>query len=144
MSVASLMSGMALANSGLGAAHGFAGPLGGMYHAAHGAICAALLPYTMQVNLAAIEARGTDDDLRSRFDRIGQLLTGRQDATAADGVAGLRDLCHQLELPGLDQLGLQENEIPDLIEKARASSSMKGNPIELTQEELEQIVGLAR
>jgi alcohol dehydrogenase class IV len=144
MSVASLMGGLALANAGLGAAHGFAGPFGGMYHAPHGAICAALLPYTMQINLAAIEARGADEELRARFDQIGKLLTGRQAATAADGVAWLRDLCEELEIPGLDQFGLQPEEIDDLIEKSRQSSSMKGNPIELTRDELERIIALAR
>jgi len=144
MAVASLMGGLALANAGLGAAHGFAGPFGGMYHAPHGAICAALLPYTLQVNLAAIEARGAEGDLRQRFDQLGKMLTGRQDAVAADGVVWLRELCQQLEIPGLDQFGLQPAEIPALIEKARQSSSMKGNPIELTQQELEQIVDLAR
>ncbi|MFN2273582.1 MAG: iron-containing alcohol dehydrogenase, partial [Anaerolineales bacterium] len=144
MSIASLLSGLALANSGLGATHGFAGPLGGMYHAAHGAICAALLPHTMQVNLAAIESRGAEDDLRARFDRVGQLLTGRPEATAADGVSWLLELCRDLEVPGLDQFGLNPDEIPDLIEKARVSSSMRGNPVELTHEELEQIVERAR
>jgi alcohol dehydrogenase class IV len=144
MSIASLLSGLALANSGLGAVHGFAGPLGGMYHAAHGAICAALLPHTMQVNLAAIESRGAEDELRARFDRVGQLLTGRPEATAADGVSWLLELCRDLEVPGLDQFGLNPDEIPDLIEKARVSSSMRGNPVELTHEELEQIVERAR
>lgn len=144
MSVASLMGGLALANAGLGAAHGFAGPFGGMYHAPHGAICAALLPYTMQVNLAALESRSTDEDLRTRFDQIGKLLTGRQEATAADGVAWLQNLCEELEIPGLDQFGLLPEEVEDLIEKSRQSSSMKGNPIELTRDELEQIIALAR
>jgi alcohol dehydrogenase class IV len=144
MSVASLMGGLALANAGLGAAHGFAGPFGGMYHAPHGAICAALLPYTMQVNLAAIEARSADEDLRTRFDQIGKLLTGRQEATAADGVAWLQNLCEELAIPGLDQFGLLPEEVEDLIEKSRQSSSMKGNPIELTRDELEQIIALAR
>ncbi len=71
MALASLLSGMALANAGLGAVHGFAGPFGGMYPAPHGAICAAILPHAMRVNLEALRSSGNEPDLIERFDEVG-------------------------------------------------------------------------
>jgi alcohol dehydrogenase class IV len=144
MSIASLLGGMALANAGLGAVHGFAGPFGGMYQAPHGAICAALLPHAMRVNLEALRQMGGEADLIERFDELGRMLTGRPDAAADDGIAWLERVTQQLGIPGLDRYGLQEADIPDLVEKASRSSSMHGNPVELSRLHMQQIVQSAR
>jgi alcohol dehydrogenase class IV len=143
MSIASMMGGLALANAGLGAVHGFAGPFGGMFPAPHGAICAALLPHVMRVNLSALEQQGEDGDLRARFDEVAQLLTGEITASASDGIILLTDLADRMEIPGLRSYGLKESDFPILIEKASASSSMKGNPLQLNDQELQQILELA-
>jgi alcohol dehydrogenase class IV len=76
MALASLFGGMALANAALGAVHGFAGPLGGMLNAPHGAICAKLLPLVMDANLEALESRHAGHAAIERYDEIAQLLTG--------------------------------------------------------------------
>jgi alcohol dehydrogenase class IV len=144
MALASLMSGMALANAGLGAVHGFAGPFGGMYPAPHGAICAAILPHAMRVNLEALRSRGGEPDLIDRFDELGGLLTGQPGATAEAGIAWLEGIVQELHIPGLDQYGLHEAEIPDVLEKASLSSSMRGNPVALSKEQLEQILDASR
>src|SRR5207245_11298164 len=81
MAVASLFGGLALANAGLGAVHGFAGPIGGMFPAPHGAVCAALLPDTMEVNLRALRRRAPESETLRRFDEIARILTGRPEAT---------------------------------------------------------------
>ena len=140
MSLASLIGGLSLANAGLGAVHGFAGPFGGMFDAAHGAICAALLPHVMEINLRAIRTRGTNPDLRARFDEIGRTLTRNLDALAEDGVLWLADLCGAFEIPALRSYGLTQSDFPELIEKASVSSSMKGNPVKLTEEEMVEIL----
>ncbi|MGE5294886.1 MAG: iron-containing alcohol dehydrogenase, partial [Solirubrobacterales bacterium] len=90
MCLASLFSGMALANAKLGAVHGFAGPLGGMTSAPHGVICGKLLPYVMQANVLALQDKvaGSDEEAKNvlaRFDEIGRILTGKETANASDG-----------------------------------------------------------
>ena len=62
------------------------------------------------------------------------------DATAADGVGWVQQLCNNLQVPALGAYGLTEEDFPDLIEKSKRASSMKGNPIKLTDEELEEIL----
>jgi alcohol dehydrogenase class IV len=140
MSLVSLFGGLALANAKLGAVHGFAGPFGGMFPAPHGATCAALLPHVMAINIAALEAREPDNPARHRYDEVAQILTGERTATAADGVNWVRDLCKKLNIAPLRTYGLTENDFPTLLEKARRASSMKGNPIRLTDGELQQIL----
>ncbi|MES0344744.1 MAG: iron-containing alcohol dehydrogenase, partial [Anaerolineales bacterium] len=143
MSLVSLMGGLSLANAGLGAVHGFAGPFGGMFNAAHGAICAALLPHVMSINLQAIRAQDLSVELIARFDEIGRLLTGNPTAVGEDGVTWLMDLCTAMDVPSLGSHGLTHADFPALIEKAVVSSSMKGNPVQLTEVEMTTILDRA-
>jgi alcohol dehydrogenase class IV len=139
LSLASLMGGLCLANAGLGAVHGFAAPAGGLLEAPHGAICAALLVPALEVNLAAIEGRAPSHPARPRFDELAQLLTGDPTARAAAGLAWLRELVGALEVPGLGSYGLTVAEVPALCGKAKNASSMRGNPLALTDDELREI-----
>jgi alcohol dehydrogenase class IV len=143
MALASLLGGLALANAKLGAVHGFAAPFGGMFPAPHGATCAALLPHVMAINVQALQARDPDHQALRRYAEAAQLLTGHDRATAGDGVTWAQALCRELQVPGLSTYGLTEADFPMLIEKAAKSSSMKGNPIELTAEELGEILSRA-
>jgi alcohol dehydrogenase class IV len=138
MAWASLLGGMALANAGLGAVHGFAAPVGGMFPAPHGAVCARLLPYVMEVNVRACRARAPEK-LR-RYDEVARLLTGRPHATAPDGVTWIAALCQKLEIPPLRSYGVTRADLPVLVEMAAQASSMKANPLVLTGEELLEIV----
>jgi alcohol dehydrogenase class IV len=143
MAFGSLCGGLALANAGLGAVHGFAGPFGGMYDAPHGAICAALLPPVCAANLQALNARAPSHPALARFAELGPLLTGDPRATAADGVAALRALCGELQIPPLRAYGFRLEDAPGLITKAQAASSMKANPLPLTDEELYAVLAEA-
>jgi alcohol dehydrogenase class IV len=143
MAWASLLGGLSLANAGLGAVHGFAAPVGGMFPAPHGAACAALLPHAMEVNIAALRARSPGSQALGRYAEVARLLTGRPQATAEDGVRWIAEICRKLEIPPLRAYGVTEADIPDLVEKAAQASSMKGNPIVLTPEELRQIIAPA-
>jgi alcohol dehydrogenase class IV len=142
MSLASLFGGLALANAGLGAVHGFAGPLGGRLEAPHGALCAALLPAAVRVNLRAVRARAAR--FATRFDDVARWLTGNPDAVAEDAVAWLEALGRDLAVPGLASYGFGVEDVPALLPQARASSSMRGNPVELTDDELAEILEAAR
>lgn len=130
MALASLLGGLALANAGLGAVHGFAGPLGGMFNAPHGMICAALLPYVMKTNLTALGSSARLDE----FARI----TGCEKAD--EGVDWLAALCRDLQVPSLSALGITEADFPAIVEKSKNASSMKGNPVELSDDYLTQIL----
>jgi alcohol dehydrogenase class IV len=136
MALASLWSGMALANAGLGAVHGFAGPIGGRFSAPHGAICAALLPFVMAANLRALRERAPTGETLARFDEVARLLTGNPEAKADEGVRWVSALVKDLAIPRLGEYGIAATHVPELVQKATAASSMKGNPLPLTAAEM--------
>ena len=140
MSLASLFGGMALANAKLGAVHGFAGPLGGMFPAPHGAICARLLPLVLEANLKALQARAPQPQILQRFDEAAQMLTGEAGAQAKDGILWLNELEEVLNIPPLAEYGIKKSDFPQIIAQAKKASSMKGNPIELNDSELAAIL----
>ncbi len=136
MAVASLFGGLALANAGLGAVHGFAGPIGGSFPAPHGAICAALLPHVMNANIRALRQRAPGNEALQRYDEVARLLAGDVAATADDGVKWVRQLVADLQIPRLGTYGIKSEHIAELVQKSAQASSMKANPIALTQDEL--------
>lgn len=140
LSFVSLCGGMALANAKLGAVHGFAAPLGGMFDAPHGALCARLLPLVMAANLRALAERAPRSPALQRYAHAAQLLTGLPDASSADGIAWLEALCVQLCIPPLAAYGVSASDISEIVVKAAKSSSMQGNPIQLTDSELRSIL----
>jgi len=140
MSLASLLSGLAMANSRLGAVHGLAGPLGGEISAPHGVICACLLPHVMATNLAALKERAPDHPALERYQVIAELLSGEDGVSAVTGIEWIRDFCRQTHIPQLSAFGLHKPQFDRIIEKALISSSMKGNPITLSEVELRNIL----
>jgi len=140
MALASLMSGLALANAGLGAVHGFAGPIGGRFTAPHGAVCAALLPHATRVNIEALQKRQPDSEALRRYEVIARMLTGNQEAGVGELNPWLTELCGRLQIPGLHQYGMRESHATELCAGAARASSMKSNPIALTNEELKEIL----
>ena len=140
MAIASLFSGIALANAGLGAVHGFAGPLGGLFPIPHGIICANLLPHVMAMNFRALCDRDPDNERLPRFNEIATLLTGDTGATSEDGINWITDLVDQLPLPTMSDYGIVEEDISLIVSKSQNSSSMKGNPVILTTAELVKIL----
>lgn len=136
MSIAGLFGGLALANAGLGAVHGFAGPIGGMFPAPHGAVCAALLPHVMAANVRALRQREPGSEALTRYQQVAAMLTGESSATIEAGVDWVRRLVADLGIPGLGAYGLRPEHAEDIVAKSAAASSMKGNPIQLTPEEL--------
>lgn len=130
MALASLFGGLALANSGLGAVHGFAAPFGAIFNAPHGAVCAALLGPVMRANIKA----------SPRFEEVARRITGRSTAKAEDSVEWVGQLTKELNIPGLASYGLREEHFAELIVKARNASSMRANPVALKDEQLAEIL----
>ncbi len=143
LALASLLGGLSLANAGLGAVHGFAAPVGGLFDAPHGAVCAALLGPVMQINVAALRARDPHGAALGRYQEVAALVTGQPSATIEDGLAWVATLCRALDVPGLARYGMREADIVQLVGRARVASSMKGNPIALTDAELAEIAARA-
>ena len=143
MCIASLFGGLALANAGLGAVHGFAAPIGGMFPAPHGAVCAALLPHVMAMNLRALRSRASNNDSLCRYDEVARLVTGDASAKADDGVRWADELVRDLRVPRLAAYGIGPMHVNELVSKAAQASSMKANPIVLTAEELAEILRAA-
>jgi alcohol dehydrogenase class IV len=136
MALASVFGGLALANAGLGAVHGFANPIGGMFPAPHGAICGALLPHVIETNIRTLRARAPEHEALRRYDEVARLLTGRPQATAEDAIAWTRDLVAALHVPTLAAYGVKSSDAPALAAAAARAASTKANPIALTKEEL--------
>jgi alcohol dehydrogenase class IV len=140
MSLASLFGGLALANAGLGAVHGFAAPLGGLLDAPHLALCARLLPGVFRTNLSALIERQPENPVLDRFTEVARMLTGDQQAQPEDAVVWLQRMVEELGIPLLSDCGLDGAGLPELVEKASQASSMKANPIVLTPQELLDIL----
>lgn len=144
MALASLFGGLALANAGLGIVHGFAAVLGGSSKAPHGALCAALLPHGMAANVDALRARAPQHPALERYGAIARLLTGRNQASAEDGIEWVHALCAELNVGSLGTWGIAEADFPGLVEKAARASSMQANPLALTDEELLAVLSAAQ
>ncbi|MDO4783599.1 MAG: iron-containing alcohol dehydrogenase [Propionibacteriaceae bacterium] len=138
MALCSLLGGLSLANSGLGAVHGFAGVLGGMTGAPHGAICAALLAPVTTANLSAMFSREPANPAIERYRDAALLLTGQRHTSALQ--EWLWELGRHLETPGLGSFGLSAADYAEAVRGAQRASSMRGNPIELTPAELRGIL----
>ncbi len=143
MALASLLGGMALANARLGAVHAFAGPLGGLFGAPHGALCARLLPAVMEANLRALQTRAAGSPILERFTEAARILTGDPAAQAEDGPRWLKELGASLKIAPLSAYGLKPADFPAVAAQAQKANAMKGNPVELTVTELTEILAAA-
>jgi alcohol dehydrogenase class IV len=140
LALASLFSGMCLANSGLGAVHGLAAAAGARLSAPHGAVCAAVLTAAVDVNLRALRERAPQHPALPRLTELATLLTGELDGSPEDAIAWLDQLTAALSIPGLASYGLDQDEVDAVVMAAQRASSMRGNPIELSDDEVREIV----
>jgi alcohol dehydrogenase class IV len=140
LALASLFGGLCLANSGLGAVHGLAAAAGARLSAPHGAVCAAVLAATMEINLRALRERAPEHPTLQQITEVATVLTGQPDASPEDAIAWLEELTAALSIPGLASYGLDETEIEAVVAAAQNASSMRANPIELSDAEVAEIV----
>ena len=140
MAFGSLCGGLALANAGLGAVHGFAGPIGGLFNAPHGMVCASLLPAVVRTNVEALKQREPQHPALQRYDEAAKIMNQSTATTIEHAMDRLTGLCMQMFVPGLEDFGVQAADFPVIVDKAKNASSMKGNPIVLTDAELTEIL----
>jgi alcohol dehydrogenase class IV len=146
MATAALISGITLTNAGLGAVHGFAAPLGANFDVPHGAVCAALLPHVISANIMAAGA-GDNDGAIDRYADVGRAMTGKwfldQDQALSAAIGGTQTLAKDLQIPPLKKFGLTLAAVPEMISLAKKASSMKFNPVVLSDVTLADVLARA-
>ena len=143
MAYAALLSGITLAQVGLGSVHGLAQPLGSLFPVPHGVACGTTVAAATAVNINALREREAQSPALEKYAEVGQLLSGRQgldDADACDELIGvLNRWTESLQLPRLSRFGINETDIPAIVANSR-NNSMKTNPVLLFDEEIASIV----
>ncbi|MBV9094118.1 MAG: iron-containing alcohol dehydrogenase [Streptosporangiaceae bacterium] len=140
MAVCALLGGMALANAKLGAVHGLAGVIGGIADVPHGIACAALLAPVIDANVAALRSGPPGHPALDRYAQAARLLTGEPAASVADGLAWIRQTLALLAVPGLAAFGVGPEHADEIAANAARSSSMQGNPVALSHDDLKTVV----
>lgn len=143
MAYASLISGINLAQTGLGSVHGLASPLGAFYPVPHGVVCGTLLAAATEMNINAMLERETDNAAIKRYARISEVLSQRRFKSTSEALDKLVELLQQwtydLQLEKLSRYGLESSALDHVVEHSRGSS-MKTNPIVLSDEEIKAIL----
>ena len=143
MAYASLLSGITLAQVGLGSVHGLASPLGAYFPIPHGVVCGTLVAAATGVNINAIQARETSNLALGKYAQTGRLLTGQSELNDMDARNSLIELLSQwserLQLPRLSRYGVSASDFPLIVANSRGSS-MQTNPIVLTDQEIETVL----
>ncbi len=143
MAYASLVSGVCLAQTGLGSVHGLASPLGAFFPIAHGVVCGTLVAAATRVNIEVMQARDPRNPALAKYAEVGRLLNGAAGATASEDrrrlLRILEDWTERLSLPPLSSLGVSATDVPRIVANSRGSS-MTTNPIVLTDEEIGRVV----
>lgn len=143
MAYAALLSGITLAQAGLGSVHGLASPLGAFFPIPHGAVCGTLVAIATEVNIRALRERASDSPALEKYAHAGRVLTGKPLLPREEAwellVQTLSDWTQKLGLPRLGAYGIQESDIPRIVAGCRGSS-MKTNPVELTDAEIREVL----
>jgi alcohol dehydrogenase class IV len=140
LALASLFGGICLANAGLGVVHGIAAAAGARLSAPHGAVCAAVLAAAVEVNLRALRERATEHPALRRVAELAAVLTGQPEATPEDGIRWLSGLTAALSIPGLASYGLDRAAIAQVVSDTQRASSTRANPIQLSDQEVNEIL----
>lgn len=143
LAYAALLSGITLAQTGLGVVHGLASPLGAFFPCPHGVVCGTLVAEATAINITALQARAPKDAALIKYADVGTLLNYGEAKTEEEAleklIAILRQWTERLELPRLSHYGMQAHHLSKVIAHCRGSS-MKTNPIVLLDEEIEVLL----
>lgn len=143
MAYAALLSGITLAQVGLGSVHGLASPLGAFFPIPHGVVCGTLVAEATAMNIKALKARGENRECLLKYAQVGRMLAHDAQLAEEEALTRLVDTLYawteQMGLQRLSAFGVAPADIPRIVCNSRGSS-MKTNPIELSDEEIGQIL----
>jgi len=143
MAYGALLSGITLAQVGLGSVHGLAQPLGSLFAISHGVACGTMVATATAMNITALRERQPGSQALAKYARVGQLLSSNQalpDDEAADRlVVILEQWTEELALPRLGRYGISAADIPAIVAASR-NNSMKSNPVLLHDDEIAELV----
>lgn len=142
MAYAALLSGITLAQVGLGSVHGLASPLGAFFPIPHGVVCGTLVAEATRMNIAVLKTRAPSSPALAKYAQVGRLLAGQvlpEEAAHAALVEILEDWTGRLRLPRLSAYGVSREDVAHIVANSRGSS-MKTNPVVLTDEEIARVV----
>lgn len=143
MAYAALLSGIALAQVGLGSVHGLASPLGAFFPIPHGVVCGTLVAAATEVNMRALQQREPHSPALAKYAQVGRLLAERPEASDEQARRALLEVLHawseQLQLPRLSAYGITQHDFDTIVAHSRGSS-MQTNPLVLTDDEIREIL----
>ena len=146
MAYAALLSGITLAQAGLGAVHGLAAPLGAFFPIGHGEVCGSLLAAATEINLNAMNEREPNNPALEKYAEVGRMLSEQHHLTTKQAHTALldqlKDWTLRFQIPTLSKLGIQAEDFDKIVANSRGNS-MKSNPIHLSDEEVLAILKLA-
>jgi len=143
MAYGALLSGITLAQAGLGSVHGLAAPLGAFFPMPHGVVCGTLVAECTRMNIEMLQASEPQSDALWRYAHVGKVLANNMKLSEQDGLETLLEVIeawtHEMELPRLSKYGMAEADIPRVVANCRGNS-MKTNPIVLPDEKVAEIL----
>jgi alcohol dehydrogenase len=143
MAYASLLSGVCLAQTGLGSVHGLAQPLGSLFPIPHGVVCGTLLAAATRVNVETMRQREVSNPALPKYAMVGRMLPGAAALSESEAIDRLIETLEEwtlkLSIPTLTQWGVRLADLPNIIRHSRGSS-MKTNPILLTDDDINRIL----
>ncbi len=145
LAYAAMLSGICLAQAGLGSVHGMAAPLGAYFPIPHGVACGTLLAMATAMNIAALRERAPESEALVKYAQVARWLGADEDGIGegCDALVGLLDSwIEQCGLPRLSAFGMTEADLPRVI-AGSGGNSMKTNPLVLSDNEIHQVL-LAR
>lgn len=139
LSYASMISGITLANAGVGIIHGIAGPMGGLYDIPHGAACGNLLPESLKINLTYLKEKKSNEYLL-KFSKIGKTLCDTKsdeiEKNCSILISTIENWIKKMDLPRLSHYGIKENKLEEIVR----ISSNKNNPVSLDKKDIFEII----
>jgi alcohol dehydrogenase class IV len=143
MAMAAYLSGITLANAGLGLVHGFASSIGGYYEIPHGVICSSMMASTNKITVRKLRSEKSNNEALEKYATAGRLFSELQNKSSEYYTDSLLDLidawANEMKIPKLSEGGVTLNDVEKIVE----NTDNKNNPVKLNKDEVEEILKMA-